>query len=333
MKQLKHTTRIGPFMEKTTIHLNFISEMKKTEHHIHLEGSVKLKTLKKIARRKEMALPGNDFYPKDGYPDFESFTLVFDRVLAHFTTREDFFDLGYDFAEGQASQNIIYTEAFLMPQVHEMMGRDLKEILTGLEQGLAKGEKDFGATIRLVYSISRMAGSKAAWTTLDYIDRYPNTRVVGIDLAGMEVPDSILPFKEPFETARQMGLTTTAHAGEFSGADHVSQTLDILKPSRIGHGIGCRGDETLIRRLVEENIPLDISLSSNVLLKAVTCLEDHPVRSLFDQGVSISLNTDDPALFNTSLVDEYEILSSRFAFTPEEISRLAGNALVFKTLP
>ncbi len=314
-------------MENTEIQLNSISEMKKKEHHIHLEGSVKLKTLKKVARRKKMALPGNNFYPKNGYPDFEYFTLVFDRVLAYFTTREDFFDLGYDFAEGQANQNIIYTEAFIMPQVHEMMGRDLKEILTGLEQGLAKGEKDFGVTIRLVYSISRMAGSKAAYATLDYIDRYPNTRVVGIDLAGMEVPDSILPFKEPFETARQMGLTTTAHAGEFSGADHVSQTLDILKPSRIGHGIGCRGDKVLIRRLVEQNIPLDISLSSNVLLKAVLSFEDHPVRFLFDQGVCISLNTDDPALFNTSLVDEYKILSSRFGFTFEEISRVVENSL------
>lgn len=306
-----------------------IEKMEKAELHIHLEGAVNLTTIQKIARRKKMPRPGDDFYPNSLYQNFEDFSRVFENVLAYFTSEADFFDLGYDFAEHQAKQNIVYTEAYLMPHVHEMMGRDIKAVLEGLDKGLAAGEKDFGVKVRLIYSISRMMSAQAAWATLDYIDKYPISRVVGIDLAGMEVKGSILPFEAPFEKARQMGLLTITHSGEFSGADHVGHTLDILKPSRIGHGIGCCEDGALVRRLVEENVPLDISISSNVSLHAVSSLEAHPVRRLFDQGVKLTLNTDDPALFKTSLTDQYAMLMTYFSFSRKEILQLVRNAFVF----
>lgn len=179
-------------MKKVVDELSPILEMEKAELHIHLEGAVGLKTIQKIARRKNLSPPGEDLYLKEGYDTFEDFTRVFDKVLPYFTCETDFFDLGYDFAKHQAKQNIIYTEASIMPQVHEMMGRNIEEVLTGLEQGLAAGEKDFGGKIRLIYTISRMAGKQAAWTTLDYIEKYPSARVVGIDLPCL--PAQAIPY-------------------------------------------------------------------------------------------------------------------------------------------
>ena len=126
----------------------------------------------------------------------------------------------------------------------------------------------------------------------------------------METRDSIEPFADTFEKAREMGLRTVAHAGEFGPPESIRQTLDILKPSRIGHGLSAVRDGRLMKRLIEIDVPLEISPSSNIQLKAVTALHEHPVKILFDNGVPLVINTDDPAFFKTTLTEEYLLLKT-----------------------
>lgn len=298
----------------------------KAELHIHLEGSLDRGTLDRIGARKGLRPLEADPYV---FEDFEGFNRVFGFLARFLEDEADFYDAALALAERQARDRIVYTECLLMPLFHLSRGTPVEALYQGVDAGLRDGEARFGGRIRILFSVPRIFGAQAGFQTLEILENHPWDRVLGLDLAGMEKPGDVPGFAPVFEKARSLGLHTVAHAGELAGPDQVAQTLDLLKAERIGHGIHAAQDPALLERLVRDRVPLEVCPTSNVLLKAVPALKDHPVRRLFDAGVPLVINTDDPAFFHTTLSRELRVLSEHFGFTPDEIRTLVQNGFGF----
>ncbi len=304
------------------IELPWIKRASKAELHLHLEGSIPLEILRSAANRKGLPSVPRNFY---AFRDFHEFDTIFSRLPGLLYEEEDFYLIGLALASRQAADGVAYTETFTMPVAWEKAGIPLKAVLGGVDAGLKEGERIHGVCVRLIYSIPRLWGEGPGLRTLEIIREFPLDRVVGVDLTGPEHPGTVAPFRRIFRQARSMGLQTVAHAGEFSSPKQVWETLRLLKPRRIGHGICSAEDESLMEHLAREDVPLEISLGSNVLLGAVPALEDHPVRNLFEHGVPIVINTDDPAFFGVSLTGELSRLVTNLGFVREEVEGLMEN--------
>ena len=302
----------------------------KAELHVHMEGSVSLDTANAIALRKGLpTLPGS-FYDVRGADDF---TRVFMSLAQLFREEEDFYEIAGDFVARQAKDTIVYTETFIQPSFHTLQGVSPRALFRGVEKGLAEGEKIHGVQVNVICSVSRVFGPESGFETLDMIEKYAGSKIVGLDLAGLrESPEDAVLFKPVFQRARAMGLRTVAHSGEFGPADLVRRSIELLKAERIGHGISVWQDKDLAARLSDQGIPLEICPTSNVALGTVDCLEEHPVRRLYNMGVPIVINTDDPALFRTTLSRELELLATRLGFSSGEIAGLIDNGFRFSFL-
>jgi adenosine deaminase len=302
----------------------------KAELHVHLEGSISLPTLNRLAEAKGLGPVEKNPYVFDR---FEDFNAVFQFLSTLLRDQADFHRIALDFCARQAEENIQYTEAFFMPLFHIAQGVPPEAVFKGLESGLAQGEKQHGNRVDLICAIPRIAGPQGGQKTLALLEQYRSQRIIGIDLSGTEKEGDVAPFAATFARAAAMGLKRVAHAGEFASARQISQTLNLLGVARIGHGVSAIEDKALVRRLAHEGIALEISPTSNLLLKAVSSLEAHPVRRLFDMGVPVVINTDDPAFFNTTLSREYQLLIDHLGFSEEEIGTLIDNAFDYSFLP
>lgn len=296
--------------------------------HVHWEGSVRLATLQKIARRKGIALPNPNIYHFDGFEEFQN---IFPVIFQPLVEEDDFYELTKAFVEDLQRDGVDYCETFFVPLAHLRRGIPLNRFLPPILTALEEGEKQYGVRVNLIYSILRMGGN-TDWghQTLDLYEQCPDTRIVGIDLSGQETPGTIEPFVSVFQRVRSLGLHSTAHAGEFGGPAQVWETIDRLKVDRIGHGISVIQDQQLMLELIDRPIPLEICPSSNILLKAVPSLTEHPIRQLFEQGVPLLIGTDDPAFFDNSLSGEYALLQSHFGFNEVEIAQLIANGKKYR---
>ncbi|MDY7037734.1 MAG: adenosine deaminase [Thermodesulfobacteriota bacterium] len=307
----------------------WIKKQPKAELHVHLEGSIGMETLNLLAQRKGLGPLQSNPYIFDGFDEFNK-AFVF---LAQFLTEEeDFFQVALDFVARQAAENILYTEVFFMPLFHLSRAVPAEALIRGVAAGLAEGEKRHKVHVKLIYSIPRIIGPESGMKTLDFIKNYPDDRVIAIDLAGTESENDVALFADIFKRARAMGLKTVAHAGEFSSPEHIRQSLDLLGAQRIGHGISAQYNKTLMRRLADEGIVLEISPTSNVKLKVVSVLHEHPVRRFFEMGIPLVISTDDPAVFNTTLSDELMLLKDHLGFKAEEIRELINNSFNYSFL-
>lgn len=301
----------------------------KAELHIHLEGSIRTDTLNRLLHKRGQGPAGADFYSFD---DFQSFNAIFVRLFHLLKDEEDFYQIARDFVLNQAADHIRYSEVFCMPLLFINGGILPGAFFGGIESGLAEGERICGAKARLICSIPRIMGAQGGEKTLKWVEKFRTERIIGIDLAGTEKPEDIGQFSETFRKAKAMGLHRVAHAGEFGPPEQIQAAIDLLGAERIGHGISAAKSPGLMRRLAQESIPLEISITSNCRLKAVKAPEEHPVRELFKQGVPIIINTDDPAFFNTTLAEEFLLLTQYFRFNETEIEKLIANAFDFAFL-
>ncbi|MGL6196000.1 MAG: adenosine deaminase [Thermoguttaceae bacterium] len=302
--------------------------------HLHFEGSVRLETLTAIARRKNMTPPNPDIY---SFGNFEQFNEVFRRIFSYITEEEDFYETASAFASDLHKDGVTYCETFLIPLAHILRGVPVEKFLPPILSAFDEAKRNLGVRINLIFSIIRNGGN-VEWgeRTLDLILSHTknngDSRIVGIDICGTECFDTIEPFRDVFKKAKSHGLLCTAHAGEFCGAEHVRKTIEILEPHRIGHGIGAVNDTTLVGELIRRDIPLEICPSSNLRLGAVGDIKNHPIRKLFESGVPIVVGADDPAIFNCTLSNEYELLINELGFNDAEIQQLKNNAIRYAVL-
>jgi len=313
----------------------FIRAMPKVELHVHLEGSIQPRTLLALAARHGVDLPADSeagIHEWFHFRDFAHFVDIYLRCSACLRDPEDFQLIVADFMAEQASQNVLYTEAHFTVSTHLGNGVNGEEVAQALREAAAAGERRWGVELRLIPDIVRNVGPAAADDTLDWTLGPGRSLVAAMGLSGFE-SEANDPYREHFRTAREEGLHRVAHAGEHAGPESVLSALDDCLAERIGHGISSIRDPALVDRLVDEGIPLEVCPSSNVCLGAVPAASAHPFDRLRRAGVEVTVNSDDPPFFGSTLTQEYELVSRLFGYGEEEIEALALTALRHAFLP
>jgi adenosine deaminase len=314
----------------------FITRMPKVELHLHLEGSITPATLIDIAQRNDVEIPARDVAGVEQlfkYHSFQEFLSVFMALARALRHGRDFEQVAYDLGEYLHAQNIRYAEIMISPAQYQRRGIDLDEVVQGAAAGLERVGRDYGIQTRLAFDYGRQFGVELAWEALDAAIRNRPHGLVAWSIGGDEANFPPEPYAEVFQAARRAGLHTMAHAGEVVGPASVWGAAEALGVARIGHGIRSIDDPHLIEYLVERQIVLDVCPTSNVRTGAVHRLADHPLRQLFDSGVRVSINSDDPIFFDATMNSEYRLAAQEFGFTAEELSQITLDSVTATFLP
>jgi aminodeoxyfutalosine deaminase len=311
---------------------SFIHSLPKAELHLHLEGSITPETLVELRARhgKESTLAeARALYE---YKDFLGFLMAFKTLTEDLQTPDDYELITYRLMEQLKLQNVLHAEVYVSVGVCLWRKQDFSAIFEGLERGRERGVKDFGVSLLWIFDAVRQFGAEAAQTVFELAAKYRERNVVGIGIGGDEVKAPPEMFREQYAYAAAQALRLTCHAGESAGPESIWGALN-LGAERIGHGLTAAQDAELIEELAERQVPIEICLSSNLKTGCCLQLHDHPVRKYFDQGLMLTINSDDPAMFGTTLNGEYELAQSEFAFTDEHLRELARNSFEASFLP
>lgn len=296
---------------------DFIHGLKKAELHVHLEGSVEPETIVEIHPELDLETV-REQYRFTGFPGFIRSYVWVNRQLnspGHYRV------ITRRLLERLASQNVTYAEINLSVGVILWKEQPFEAIFDAVCSAAAD---QTAVEVRWIFDAVRQFGAEPAFRVARLAAAHRDDGVVGFGIGGDEVAGPAGWFREVFSLARDSGLALLPHAGETDGPESVWASFN-LGARRIGHGIRAAEDPELMAALKENDIPLEVCISSNVCTGVVTNLESHPVRKLFDAGVPITLNTDDPALFRTSLINEYSLASTKFGFSDNELLRVADN--------
>ncbi len=317
----------------------FLLRMPKVELHVHLEGAMRPAVLLELARRNGVELPALPEDTEAGlrewfrFRDFEHFVEVYLTCSRALRRPEDFRLLASDFLAEQARQNVVYSEVHFTISTHLANGGNGEEILSALDEAVRQAERIFGTTVRWIPDIVRNIGPGPADQTLEWALAGRDRGVVALGLSGSESRFPSEPFREHFAAAGRAGLHRVAHAGEHAGPASIRSVLEVCEAERIGHGVRAVEDPSLVAELRDRGIPLEVCPTSNVRLGVAPDLASHPFDRLYRGGCRVSVNTDDPPFFNTTLVDEYLRLHRAFGYTAAELAGLSLAALRQSFLP
>lgn len=327
---------------------SFIQSLPKAELHLHLEGSVEPLTLAELSRRHNTPLPTeNNRYDVRGsgdvlseeavrdlyaYKDFAGFLMAFKAVTERLRTPEDYELVTYRLMQKLRQQNVIHAEVYVSVGVILWRGQDFLPLFEGMERGRERGQRDFGVSLLWIFDAVRHFGAEAGAEVFKLADELRERNVVGIGIGGDERRGPAEWFQELYRKAAGQGLRLTAHAGETAGPESVWGALNI-GAERIGHGLSIARDQELQEVLARKQIAVEICMSSNVRTGLCPEVQEHPVRLFFDGGLMVTLNTDDPAMFQTSLCREYELAEQEFGFSQDHLRELARNSFEASFLP
>jgi len=321
--------------DDTATLVDLASRMPKAELHLHLEGTLEPEMLLAFAKRNGVATrfatvdAVRDAYEFDG---LQSFLDLYYEGISVLRTGADFHDLTEAYLVRAARDGVRHVEPFFDPQAHTRRGVAFGDVVDGIVSALREAERDRGITWRLIMCFLRDLPAVDAIQTLgDALPYRDVISAVGLDSAEIGNPPE--KFAGVFELARAEGFETVSHAGEEGDADNVRATLDVLRVSRIDHGIAAMSDPDLVRRLVEERVPLTVCPLSNVRLKVCDSLSSHPLREMLDAGVLVTLNSDDPAYFGGYLLDNYRAAIEHLGLGREHLHLLARNSFEASFLP
>jgi adenosine deaminase len=300
----------------------------KVEIHLHIEGSIPIPALWTLLQKygSDEVSSMEELEERFRYRDFRHFLSAWMWKNGFIREYEDFTFLAAAVARDLADQNIRYVEAFHSPGDFAVLhGLEVARITEAVRRGL--DEERERIEIRLIADLTRDFGPECGRAWLREIAGARELRIVGIGIGGSEHDYPPEPYREVYAEARKLGLRTTAHAGEAAGPESIWGALRALEVDRIGHGTRAAEDPALVDYLLEKRVPVEMCPISNVRTGVVDSVAAHPIRAFFDRGLLVSVNTDDPKMFGTSLLGEYLALSEHQGFDLAEIRRLAENAI------
>jgi adenosine deaminase len=314
----------------------FLARMPKAELHIHLEGSVRPATLLALAARNGIALPfANEAALRDFYRfrDFDHFLAVYDLICDTIHTPDDLTLMTYELGASAAEQQIRYMEVTFTTCGRLRRGLSLDDQLAGVRAGAQQAERDFGVRMQFIPDVVAENTVEEAWTLARWAVARQGDGVCALGLAGKAVGRDAAALAPIFTYVRDAGLPRTLHAGEMVGPESIWDALTTLHADRIGHGVRVVEDPKLLELLYAMQVPLEICPTSNVRLGLYPDIAAHPIATLWRAGLFLTVNTDDPPMFNTTLTDEYRILAAVHGFTADELRELSLNAVRAAFLP
>lgn len=301
----------------------------KVELHTHLEGCAPPAFIRALAQEKNIDISGIfDAHGGYAFRDFDHFLSVYEAACTTLQTPEDFRRLTMAVLEETAAHGVVYMETFVSPDF--CGGGDLeawKDYLAAMKDAADEAEKTLGITLRGIVTGIRHFGPEACKPAARCAVETFGDFVTGYGMAGGEMVGRPADYAYSFDMAREAGMPLTCHAGEWGGATMVAETIRDLKVTRIGHGIGAISDPALVAQIVEQDIVLEVCPGSNVVLEAVESWDAHPIVRLRDAGVKVTVSTDDPPFFHTTMTDEYDMLNRTFGLQEDDFRAMNNTAL------
>ncbi|BEP14533.1 adenosine deaminase [Acidothermaceae bacterium B102] len=301
----------------------------KAELHLHIEGTLEPVLAFELAARNGVLLPYQDIEALSGaydFTDLSSFLALYYDCMAVLRTAQDYEDLADAYLRRAHADGVVHVEMFFDPQAHIARGVDLKEVVTGLTTAAAQSFSRDGVTVMLIACFLRDRGPREAMETLEALSDFTE-QVVGVGLDSAEVGHPPEDFAAVFQAAGDLGFRKVAHAGEEGPPDYVWQALDVLGVERIDHGIRCLEDLALVRRLAADRVPITVCPLSNVRLRCVDTIANHPLPRMLDAGLMITINSDDPAYFGGYIGDNYRAVQEAFGLSHDDLATLAAHSL------
>jgi len=299
------------------------------ELHLHIEGTLEPETIVEFAGRNALRLPDKDIdalRARYEFTDLQSFLDLYYENMATLRTRADFAEMTWRYAVTAASQGVRHAEVFVDPQAHSARGIPAAVVLGGVADGLARAEAELGLTSGILVCVLRDRPIEEGRRMLDEA-LATGIPILGIGLDSAEVGHPPGQFAPIFAAAREAGLHCVAHAGEEGPPAYIWEALDVLGVERIDHGVRCLEDAALVARLVADAIPLTVCPVSNVRLRVVDTLADHPLRRMLDAGLRVTVNSDDPAYFGGYAGDNLERSRAALGLTDGQVRLLAANSV------
>ena len=309
--------------------LEQILNLPKVELHSHLEGTIKPHLVHQIAERNGVTLKESLFNNEGGYSwsNFASFLDAYDGASACLKNKKDYRDIMYEYLKDCSYENVIYLETFVSPDHAAECGISYDDMISGCVEGIDNAENDFGIIGRIIVTCVRHLGPKQGIDVAQQMVDNPHPYIVGFGMGGDELAFSLKDFAPAFNIASKANYPCTVHAGEICGPESVWDAINHLPISRIGHGVKSIEDAGLLNALVKRNIHLEISPGSNLALSLYPNWSSHPLKLIMSKGISISLNSDDPPFFNTSVGLEYQNSAEHFDFGIEELKSISLMAM------
>ncbi|MCW4048309.1 MAG: adenosine deaminase [Candidatus Bathyarchaeota archaeon] len=306
-----------------------IKALPKLEQHVHIVGSTKPETLLWLIEDSGADLPYEsveDLEQFYRYKDFPHFLNIYSTVNCTITKESHYERLTYEMMQSQAGCNVKHVEAIYSAWDHVGRGLDFSLMVDSINRGIRKATRDFGVTCTIRIDLVRNYGPEVGMKVLDLIEE-KSDNIIAIDTGGSEEGFPPAPYKECYDRAREMGLHVVAHQGEGAGTDYIWECLEYLNPERIGHAVAAGEDTELMKTIAAKGIPIECCPVSNIRTGAVKDLSRHPIRSFMDHGIKVSVNSDDPPMFGTTMNNEYIQLHQKLGFTIEELFKISLDAV------
>ncbi|MGH6810635.1 MAG: adenosine deaminase [Ensifer adhaerens] len=303
------------------------AHLKKAELHCHIEGATPPELA--LLQAEKYGLDTSTIIADRAYvwADFTSFVKCYDSVASLFRAQEDYALLAETYLTELAEAGTIYSEIIVSPDHGNTIGLGADAYLESLAAGMEAARAKTGIESRMLITGIRHLGPESVVKTAEFAARREHALVTGFNLAGEERMHRVADFARAFDIARDAGLGLTIHAGELSGAFSVRDALDHVRPSRISHGVRAIEDADLVRRLADNGVVLEVCPGSNISLQVFPDFAAHPLRALHEAGVRVTLNSDDPPFFHTSLAQEYDIASAVMGFSDDDINGMTRTAI------
>ncbi|WP_168406030.1 adenosine deaminase [Acinetobacter indicus] len=315
--------------------LELIRALPKAELHVHIEGTFEPELMFAIAQRNNIAIPYQSVEEvKEAYNfhNLQSFLDIYyagANVLVH---EQDFYDLAWAYFEKCAEDQVVHTEMFFDPQTHTDRGIAFATVINGLQRACDDAQSKLGISSRLIMCFLRHLSEEAAFATLEQALPYKE-QIIAVGLDSSEVGHPPAKFARVFAKAREYGFLVVAHAGEEGPPEYIWEALDLLKVNRIDHGVRSEEDPALMQRLIQDEMPLTVCPLSNLKLCVVQDMRQHNIRRLLQQGMKVTVNSDDPSYFGGYMNDNFIAITEALDLNADELKQLAINSFEASFLP
>lgn len=310
----------------------WIEKLPKVELHVHLEGAILPETLFRLAKHNGIDLPAKnlpelrEWYKFTDFPHFADIYQTFSRAIV---TSEDIYDIAWSFLQEQARQSIRHTEATFTALTHfRNHGIPFAEQVDAVHQAATRAKAELGTSLGLIVDIPRemVTPEESLMVSRWVVDSHGDGLVLALGLSGYEPGFPPEDYREAFAMAAEASIPAVVHGGETGPATYVTGAIEALNAVRIGHGISAVDDVYAIALIKERNVTLEVCPSSNVCLKAAQSYAEHPFKRLADQGLNVTINSDDPPMFDTDLNNEYAVVAETFGYTKRDLKHFAMQA-------
>lgn len=311
-----------------------IHNLPKAELHIHIEGTLEPELMFTLAKRNKINLGYSDIgQVKKSYEftDLQSFLDIYYQASQVLKYEEDFYDLTSAYLKKASQQNVKHVEIFFDPQTHLARKVAFEDVVKGISRALKNAKESLHISSSLILCFLKDLPESSAFEILEKATDYKE--IIGIGLDSTEIGNPPIKFKNLFKKAKQLGLKRVAHAGEEGPPEYIWEALDILDVERIDHGIRCMEDKKLVKFLAAKQIPLTVCPLSNVKLKTVASLRDHPLKKMLQHNLCVTVNSDDPAYFDGYIEENYLNAQKTLELNYDEIIQLAKNSFIASFLP